>query len=386
MRKRSILLQMSLLMVCFSAVAQFVEQPHVSIAILGFDQYNGMAIACKQKPQGRFRADYAFNPDPRKELIFSGPSFLWTISPIIPDVSFSPADETMVDVNLSGNAFGKNYVVSVIATWIVWDNFIQNFRLITARGSVELVAIRVETETVATTPADKSRKKVGVGEKVTLTLKPTSLNSVSWTIEPTLGNGTLSTTTGNPVIFTAQDRVSEPSITATYGGASDSVTFKVVEPDDQIIEQESGTGIMHIFGRPSVGFKGRAYIQPTDVSFDNIEVRERAAAAVCDGYFTYQNGEPHLDQEWRTVGAVVAGKGSRVECMDIIQGGTDQHTPYVYGTFTWAIPREFKVGTGAAKQFKIVPQKKTIDATGKLTISKGGTTVSKELNDPDSNY
>jgi len=144
MRKRVILLQISLLLVCFSAGAQFVEQPQVSIAILGFDQYNGVAIACKQKPQGRFRADYAFNPDPRKELIFSGPSFLWRISPITPDVSFSPTDAATVDVSLSGNAFGKSYAVSVIATWIIWDKVSQNFRLITARSSVTLVAIKVK--------------------------------------------------------------------------------------------------------------------------------------------------------------------------------------------------------------------------------------------------
>lgn len=36
--------------------------------------------------------------------------------------------------------------------------------------------------------------------------------------------------------------------------------------------------------------------------------------------------------------------------------------------------------------FKIVPQVKTIDSTAKMTISKGGTTKSAELNDPDSGY
>jgi hypothetical protein len=43
-------------------------------------------------------------------------------------------------------------------------------------------------------------------------------------------------------------------------------------------------------------------------------------------------------------------------------------------------------GWGAGKVFKIVPHVKTIDATGKMTISKGGTTKSAELNDPNSNY
>ena len=83
---------------------------------------------------------------------------------------------------------------------------------------------------------------------------------------------------------------------------------------------------------------------------------------------------------------VTTGKGSKVDGVDTIQGTSDNHTPYEDGSFTWAIPWYFKVGTGSEKQFATINHVKTIDATGKLTISKGGTTKSSELNDPTSNY
>ena len=142
----------------------------------------------------------------------------------------------------------------------------------------------------------------------------------------------------------------------------------------------------HIQGVPTVGFKGRAYETPADVSFYNIETQEGSCNAVATGYFAYQNGLNHAQSPWVTVGDVVAGKGSKEDAIDTIQGGSDNHTPYVAGTFTWAIPWSFRVGTGSPKVFATLNHVKTIDATGKLTISKGGTTKSAQLNDPTSNY
>jgi hypothetical protein len=164
------------------------------------------------------------------------------------------------------------------------------------------------------------------------------------------------------------------------------VTLTVVEPSGLLYEQEAGTGIYHVQGVPSVGFKGRPYVQPVDVSFYNVEMREESVAAVATGYFAYQNGQIHEQGPWATVGAVVAKKGSKVNVVDTIQGGTDNHTPYAPGTFTWAIPVSFRVGTGDPKPFCTVNHVKTIDANGKLTMSKGGTTKSAALNASSSDY
>jgi hypothetical protein len=247
-----------------------------------------------------------------------------------------------------------------------------------------VTVIRVDTQTVVTTPTDRTRKKLGVGERVTLTLQPTSLSPVSWSIS---GNGALSATTGNPVTFAAHDRASNPTITATYQGGPYSVTFNVIEPNSGIIEQEPGTGVWHIQGTVSCGFKGRPYIKPDDVSFQYIQWREGSVAGTASGYLAQKNGEMHAPSSWFfAAGPVTTGKGTKVDAIDTIASGTYTWTPYAAGTFTWNIPWLFRVGEGAEKQFTTVTHQETTDATGKITISKGGTSKSKNLNDPTSNY
>jgi len=244
--------------------------------------------------------------------------------------------------------------------------------------------IQLATQTVATSPTDRTRKKVGVGEQVTLTLQSSSvLSPVSWSIS---GSGTLSATSGNPVTFTAHERASSPTITATYATKPYTVTFNVLEPSGQIIEQEPGTGVWHIQGTVSCGFIGRAYVQPTDVSFQYIEVREGTVNGSATGYLSPKANETHSAGDWITVGALTTGKGSRVGATDTISSGTYTWTPYGDGTFSWNIPRYFRVGTGTEKQFMTVVHLEVTDATGKLTISKGGTQKSKNLNDPTSTY
>jgi len=163
--------------------------------------------------------------------------------------------------------------------------------------------------------------------------------------------------------------------------------FTVVEPSGVLIEQVPGTHVWHRHGVPSVGFQGLWYIQPVDVSFEGIVVREKHCAAVCTGYFTPQNGQDHVPGADLTIGAVVAGKGSLANGQDQIQGGDGTiGPPYSAGVFTWPIPWEFQVGSGTPRVFATVNHVKAIDAAGTLTLSKGGTTVSKALNDSDSDY
>lgn len=251
-------------------------------------------------------------------------------------------------------------------------------------GYVDATIVKLKSQTVATAPTDRARKKLGVGEKVTMTLEPTSLTPLTWS---KTGQGTLSATTGNNVTFTAHDRASTPTVKVTYDSNDYTISFNVIEPSGGLIEQEPGTGVWHIQGVPTCGFKGRPYIQPDDVSFQNIYIREGSVNAVTTGYFSYQGSPNHTAGTTPvSVGSVTTGKGSKVNAVDTIQGGSDNHTPYVNGTFTWAIPWYFKVGTGAEKQFATINHVKSIDSTGTLSISKGGTTTSAALNATSSSY
>src|ERR1043165_7395823 len=68
------------------------------------------------------------------------------------------------------------------------------------------------SETIATSPTNRARTKIGVGEEVKLTVTG---NPATWAI--TSGGGTLSPNTGarNSVTFTADDNAASVTITAT---------------------------------------------------------------------------------------------------------------------------------------------------------------------------
>ena len=129
--------------------------------------------------------------------------------------------------------------------------------------------VYLKTETEATIPADRARKKLGVGEKDNLTLVGASGSPVTWSLS---GPGTLSSTSGNPVTFTAHERASGASVTATYKGKTFPASFTVVEPaSESAIKQSEDT---YPAGTQGAGMQLEITISPTDVSFERVESQE----------------------------------------------------------------------------------------------------------------
>lgn len=242
------------------------------------------------------------------------------------------------------------------------------------------------SETVATQPQDRKRKRLGVGEEVNLTLKPASLPSPTWALTGTQGTSQLNPLAGITSMLTAGERACTPSTEATILGELVKIDFDVIEPTGVTMQQEPGTGVWHIQGRPSAGFMGRPFITPIDVSFIEIQVREGQCNATGNGYYGYANGDPHPDGAWVDVVTGDASNPSKVDGVDTIRSGTapnDQgHLLPDVGTFDWPIPWLFRVGSGGEKQFAIVTHHHESDAAGTVTISKGGTSVSAAINDP----
>ena len=242
--------------------------------------------------------------------------------------------------------------------------------------------LQLESETAATLPLDRTRTKLGVGEEVTLTLQPISVSPITWSI---VGEGILSATTGNIITFTAHNRESTASITATFNAQSCSINFTVVEPDGVILEQEPETGIFHINGTASVGFRGRPFITPNDVSFINIQVREFLALGIGTGFYAFLNNELHELGDWNPIIPGTSSKPNKLSNFDEISSGVDP-PPFSDGTFLWPIPWQFRVNGGSEKQFAIVNHEQVADSSGRVTLSKGGVTVTKDANDPNSNF
>ena len=236
--------------------------------------------------------------------------------------------------------------------------------------NIRLTVLKVETITAATVPSDTTRKKVGVGEDVALTLQPSSLSLVTWSIS---GNGTLSATTGNPITFTAHDRASTPNITATYGSGSCSVTFNVVEPDSESATKESED--VFPAGVQGAGMVLLITVNPTDVSFANVEMLEvPGPASNITGYFTNFPASTlfHFpDTEWGSLNAYN-------QWGDNASFGNFP-SPWYAGSFQWNIPVQWRVvGKTSAGTVRNRLQTFSIAGTnGTSTVTKLGKPVTR---------
>ena len=246
---------------------------------------------------------------------------------------------------------------------------------------------KLKSETVFTTPSNRKRTDIGVGEDVKITANFANATNVTWQI--TSGNGSLSSSGGTTVVtFTADDRAGSATIKATSGSKSATITFQVKEPNTVTIDRIPGTNLQHQFGWASTGFKGIAHVGPDTVNFGNVIIQEGFAPYQVTGWFTANSiNANHAPGAWLPLSStVVAGKGTKDGGPDTIEGGSDNHTPYSDGTLTWAIPWKFAVDLEPSKTFKVVNHLQVIDGTGKMTLSKGGTTVSSNLNDPTTTF
>lgn len=239
----------------------------------------------------------------------------------------------------------------------------------------------IASETFATVPSNRKRKKVGVGEKVTLTF---SGNSAPWT---TTG-GTLSATSGKSVTWTAPKRAAQITITAVGSNCTASIDFAVVEPSGATIPQKPNTGVWHDHNTASVGFKGLIFLEPVDVSFINIQFRENGGVVSATGCLAFLNGTPHQTGPW---GNVVDGtsdtSGSQIQgATDTIWIGPISQPFNTGGMLEWPIHWQFRVALGSEKTFIDMVHAATIDSSGNATVSKGGTSKSKAYADPDSTY
>jgi hypothetical protein len=234
-----------------------------------------------------------------------------------------------------------------------------------------VLAYKIETETIATKPQDRKRKKVGVGEEVNLTFKPSSI-TINWSVE---GNkGSIAPATGTTTIYTAHNETTEGKVRAEFKGASKVTSFDVVEPSGVSMEVVNSLNSKNPF---RAGFKGQPYILPKDVNFEKISIYEGQCNGVGIDYFAPDNDQ---HQVGATVGMAgfVDGKGTKVNATDTIFT-TATRTPYTNGTFTWLIPWSYKLG-GADKLFATVNHEEDLtvaNGVATLKMSKGGASQSE---------
>lgn len=234
--------------------------------------------------------------------------------------------------------------------------------------------VQLTTRALASVPEDTLRRRIGVGERVRLTLTPGSLPKVSWSV---IGLGELESDKGTAT-FTAPSRGASTVVKASYPGDECSASFSVVAPSSVTLAKTFGMGKTTPL---SVCMLADWYIGPEDVNFEAVVIEEQTCNAQCSGYFEYQTGLEHMPGDaLKVTGTLVQGKGWKCAGDDTISGGAIGK-PYANGVFKWAIPWHYKVN-GESYLFATVDQVKklAIGADGKatLTISKQGATHSQK--------
>jgi len=256
----------------------------------------------------------------------------------------------------------------------------------------------ITSKTVATSPANRARTRIGVGEEVELTVNP---GPATWKI--TSGGGGLSPKRGShtKVNYTAGDTAESVTITAKGKDCTCTITLTVVEPASWTMKKKSGTNLKHTNKRPDCGWKGIMYVQPKDVNFYNIKTREKDSQMVTNGSYSpfkdvWHGNYPPPDRAsaWFPVTRHSTTDGSTDDAPDQIYSGdpgaaaTCAAPPFKAGTAHFPITMQWKVGTGSAKDFTVTNQEHEIfgDADGKCESRKGGNTESTKCNDPTSTY
>lgn len=237
-----------------------------------------------------------------------------------------------------------------------------------------VATVRLNTETAASIPSDRSRKKLGIGEVVTLSFEPSWISPITWSLD---GGGSLSASSGNPITFTAPDKAGYPMITASYSNVNLHVVFTVVEPSH--VEAVKYLNVSYPIGTQGAGMLLLITAQPIDVSFAGVQIREVSGpASDITGYFLQYNPSTlyHNSGGWASLDAYNA-------LFDNAKFGGAQ-SPWSAGSFTWDIPMEWRVSTisytGTAPN---VTQVMTIhDTDGESSVSKLGRYVRRH---PDHN-
>lgn len=283
-----------------------------------------------------------------------------------PTWSWSPSQNITVDTSAAGT---HSYTATATATYTF-----------TAKGdcpcpsspqsksgskTVNATVMEIVTQTAATVPQDRTRKKVGVGEPVTITCQPAS-------VSPTWSPGTyLNATSGNPVTFTAPDIATTATVTATYAGASCSVTFTVVEPASETAVKD-GADDTWPAGTQGAGMHLEITIHPDDVSFEYVESREVAGpASNITGYFTTHTPPAHNPTGWIRI-ASGNHKWDHAAFWSWPPDLGNPPTQWSTGGYDWDIPIQWRV-VGKTK-IGTLPNRLQ---THRITAANGTSTVSK---------
>jgi len=249
---------------------------------------------------------------------------------------------------------------------------------------------RITSQTVATSPADRARTTIGVGEEVGLTY---SMGAATWA--RTGAGGTLSTNSGASTTFTAGDTAGAVTFTATGGGCQATLTLTIVQPSGFTMKRQTGTNLGHTHGRPDCSWFGTMMIHPNNVNFYRLQTRELNSTIVLGGSYNIPSwvglrhqGPDQSESAYFAMRGHSDAEGTEVALADNIATGdpgaasTGAAVPFTPGTHSFPIDWQWQViGAAAVHNFPAQRQEAEIFTTGRCESRKGGHTESTLFSD-----
>lgn len=268
--------------------------------------------------------------------------------------------------------------------------------------------------------AGRSLTRFGVGEEIDLnfaTIPPgrtaASFGGLVWAVKS--GSATLVNTVGNvgTARLTMGNQAGAVVLELRTVAAPQTVklakTLWVVEPTSAVMAREPHTGTYHRQNTASAGFLGEIFLRPVDVSFYRCQFREGSSTPVGTGSLAITMGSSALHDanaqhdnvvqelgslrsgirhpvmgDWLNISTGHSVNGCKMVGHDTVRSLT-LDPPYAVGSFHWDIPWLFRViGTQGEKTFHTATHQEAVTATGQMTISKAGCTVTHNAADLDS--
>lgn len=224
------------------------------------------------------------------------------------------------------------------------------------------------TQQPAPDGTSSDRTTIGVGEVVEVSTNPPT--NVTWSVS---GGGSVTPNAGTTTEFTAGETGSTSTVVATFpDGSSCDLSLTVIPPNGAALTKTADHA--YTAGNAGSGFTADVVIQPTNVSFGNIQVQEQTAVAVTTGYYSLiWAGIVHPQGGWIQVDDANGGFSDTV---GTVPPGLAPPPAFAAGTFTWPIPWHYRLtGSPNSILFTTLNHVQTMSgATGTETTSKGGAT------------
>lgn len=236
---------------------------------------------------------------------------------------------------------------TILTEVIDWPN--TTFQI--AGKKADLFVMNFKTQTEAWIPVgQQARKKLGVGEKVDITVTPANAGEITWSLTNQQDSAMIGI--ANYVkTFTAASIACHPQVTMDFGdGISQTIQFEVVEPNMEVADKDHDLEPAEMDGatefQQGVGMELDILVKPDDVSFKNVLIKELPGPGVNkSGYFLEvvegnTNHEPNaawvmLDVRNRWGDTAFFAKWPKINV-----NGSMQWKP---GSYEWIIPVRWKL-------------------------------------------